>query len=109
MREQHLYESKLQYGSMRYNLVDLRGNLMKFFTQEAKQVFGYFPPKNHELWGFHKQGISIHMQTEYTDETKPENLKFVDVLLISEITPTLDLEERLKVIAEKSRKQERQR
>jgi len=109
MEEKHLFKSSLQYGSSRYNLSELRVNLQEFFSQEAKPVFSYVPSENHdELWGFHKDGISIHVQFNYLfEKPKPENLRFVDLILVSEVTKTLNLEERLKAIAEKSKKQGR--
>jgi len=104
MEEKHFFRSRLQYSSFKYNLVDLKATLLKFFEQETEKVFSYFPQQNQELWGFHKQGISIHMQTEYADEKTPDNLRFIDLLLLSDIAKTSDLEDRLGSIAADSKK-----
>ena len=98
MKEEHYYESYLCIGPCQYNTKEVRNELLDYFEKNSKKVFGYWPDiTNHSLWGFHKDGISIHLQI--TKLKEPES-NFVDVRLVSDKTPTKDLEEKLKKLIE---------
>ena len=99
MEQKHVYTSNLTYGSIKYNLNNLKESFLNYFTEDSTPVF-YYTANIHDLWGFNKDGISVHMQTTKIRNTE---LHFIDLKLISEKTPTLDLEERLNQIAENNR------
>ena len=101
MIQNHYYESNLQMGNCHYDLAQVKPALLQYFEKHSKPVFEYHPPENHNLWGFHQDGISIHLQTT---DLNPDELHFVDVKLISEVIPTQNLEDRLKKLVEPFKK-----
>lgn len=101
MIESRYYESNLQLGSTHYDLDKVKPILLEWFKQNSRPVSEYHPPANHDMWDFHSRGVSIHLQT--TELTKGR-LHFVDVRLISEVTPTQDLEDRLNGLVEPFKK-----
>jgi hypothetical protein len=101
MMERHYYESNLQMGNCHYDLLQVQPSLLQYFKEHSQPVFEYHPLENDNLWGFHQDGISIHLQTTNLSQ---DELHFVDVKLISEVTPTQNLEDRLKKIVEPFKK-----
>lgn len=97
MKEKHYYESNLNMGNCHYDLNQVKDVLLQYLEKNTESVFRYIPPLKHNLWGFHQNGISIHLQTTKLDQ---KNLHFIDVKLVSDMTPTQDLEDRLKTLVE---------
>lgn len=104
MLEKHYYESDLQMGNCHYDLTQVKSALLGYLQKKTKLVFQYHSPVGHNLWGFHQNGISIHLQTTKLNE---DELHFVDVKLVSEVTPTRDLEDRLKLLVNPFKKEYR--
>ena len=103
MKEKHQYTSALEYGSMRFNLDNLRVELINHFNKNSTRVFHYLAEDApHFLYGYHSEGISVHIQEDRgTQATGP---RFIDITLVSEVRPTLSLEEKIKELAEKHKK-----
>ena len=97
MIERHYYESKLQLGDHHHDLSKAKPALLQYLEQNSKPVFEYHSLEKHDLWGFHQNGISINLQTT---SLKANSLDFIDVKLISEVTPTQDLEDMLTKLIE---------
>jgi hypothetical protein len=103
MEEKHKYTSNKFWGAMRFNLLGLKKDLLDYFNQDSTKVFHYicdFAP--HNLYGYNQKGISVHIQEEKDPDTKEP--RFIDITLLSEVTPTKSLEGRLYQIAQKHRK-----
>jgi len=103
MKEQHLYTSHLSWGSVKFNLLGLREELIDYLAKNSTAIFQNHSPRVHcSLYGYNAKGVSVHVQEQLVPtESEPRNPRFIDVLLVSEITPTLSLEEKLKEIADR--------
>lgn len=107
MNEKHEYVSNLSFGNINHNLVDLKTKVLSFLYSNSLSVFKYSNSSDSEsisngnLWGFHKDGISAHLQ--YI--TIGKNPYVLDLKLVSDLTPTIDLEVKIQEIAKKYLKQ----
>ncbi len=100
MEEKHIYRSKLQYKSSRHNLLELHEEILKYLKNNTEKVFAWHPkPKDTDIYGFHLEGISIHFQSKYSNITR--DYSHIDIRLISNVTPTISLEEKLDNLAKK--------
>ena len=97
MDEEHLYGSRLELGRQKYDVAGAKDALVEYLKKEARIVFNYDNLPRAELRGFHKDGISIHLQTA---AHRSNEISFVNVGLVSDVTPTKDLEDRLQQVAD---------
>ncbi|MBT7706202.1 hypothetical protein HN747_02030 [archaeon] len=110
MKEKHKYESWLQFGTCHCDVEKVRDVVLKYFQNpdNATPVFEFHPEGPKNLWGYNSQGISVNIQTHDNGEDLPgdvsEGLYVMDVKLVSEVTPTRDLEDRVKSLTEPFRK-----
>ena len=105
MKEGHCYGFNLKIDGCNYSADRVEEALVGYFKQNSKQVFDCHSDREHTLRGFHKDGISIHMQTTYLkrsadlDWKKPE-IESISVKLLSEVTPTQGLEGTLRELVD---------
>lgn len=104
MIEEHLYRSNLTFGSISHNLPELQENIIKYLHENSRHVFTWTPPhpKQADLYGFHSDGISIHVKVNYLFERK--DLHNIDFILLSEVKRTIELEEKLAEICNRYKK-----
>jgi len=107
MEEKHTYKSRIEFGSVKYSIEEVKQNLLSYLenTQNATEVYTYLPSglTRVELRGFNSKGISVHYQASCEPETS--KLRFIDVTLVSEVTPTADLEQIIRAIGDKHKRQ----
>jgi len=97
MPEKELYKSVISFGFYEYDIEKVRKDLLDYFDKNTKKVFGYLNSNiPHFFWGFHYDGMSIHVQLTNSKDNEP---LFIDVTLVSDKTSTSGLEGVLKAIA----------
>lgn len=100
MVKKDLYTSKLSFERNRYDLTKLQTELLEYLKINAEQVFALNPKtKIADLYGFNSDGIKIHIQSIYSKDLKTFN--YIDLNLVSEITQTIQLEDKIKELAKK--------
>ena len=110
MIEKHRYESLVQLGIC-YDLSKSKEALLNYFKNpnNATPVYEFHPEDSLDnLWGYNSEGVSVHIQTRDTGEEFPSDvfgdLNFIDIKLVSEITPTQDLEDKVRSLADEFKK-----
>ena len=102
MIEKHLYSTNFEFDSMRYKLKNLKTELLNYFNNpdNAAKVAIHTDDGQIKTYDFNYHGISIHIKASST-EPMQSKLRFLDIILISQITPTSELEKIIQKLGNK--------